>query len=137
MQRALVGSIAPVLAAMIAAALGATIAPRAAAADDDAAPGGSSDGSDGRGQHGDPAPPLDDVAGAVPRTPETSLGRMFRGPFRSARLFAMPTTDVIGAYILTLSGEGSLLQKPGVLTSEGVLAVGFGDIAQLEYRIFQ
>ena len=134
MQRALVGSIAPVLAAMIAAALGATIAPRAAAADDDAAPGGSSDGSDGRGQHGDPAPPLDDVAGAVPRTPETSLGRMFRGPFRSARLFAMPTTDVIGAYILTLSGEGSLLQKPGVLTSAGVLAVGFGDIAQLEYR---
>ena len=59
---------------------------------------------------------------------------MFRGPFRSARLFAMPTTDVIGAYILTLSGEGSLLQKPGVLTSAGVLAIGFGDIAQLEYR---
>ena len=141
MQRAL-GSIAPVLAAMIAAALGAAIAPRAAAADDEAAPGGSPDGSDGsdgrergdRGQHGDPSPPLDDVAGAVPRTPNTSIGRMFRGPFHSARLFAMPTTDVIGAYILTISGEGSLLQRPGVLTSAGVLAVGFGDIAQLEYR---
>src|SRR5882672_2124273 len=128
MQRALVGSIAPVLAAMV-----------AAAADDDAAPGGSSGGSDGsdgsdRGHRGDPAPARGDVVGEVPRTPDTSLGRMFRGPFRSARLFAMPTTDVIGAYILTLSGEGSLLQKPGVLTSAGVLAVGFGDIAQLEYR---
>lgn len=142
MQRALVGSIAPVLAAMLAAALGAAIAPRAAAADDDAAPGGSSgssdrsNGSDGseRGHRGDPAPARGDVVGEVPRTPDTSLGRMFRGPFRSARLFAMPTTDVIGAYILTVSGEGSLLQKPGVLTSAGVLAVGFGDIAQLEYR---
>jgi hypothetical protein len=139
MQRALVGSIAPVLAAMIAAVVGAAIAPRAAAADDDAAPGGSSDGSDGsdrsdRSHRGDPAPASSDVLGEVPRSPDTSIGRMFRGPFRSARLFAMPTTDVIGAYILTLSGEGSLLQKPGVLTSAGVLAVGFGDIAQLEYR---
>jgi hypothetical protein len=132
MQRALVGSIAPVLAAMLATALGSTIAPRAAAADDDVAPSGSSAGSSGSGGI-DPAP-LDDVVGAVPRTPDTTIGRMFRGPFRSARLFAMPTTDVIGAYILTLSGEGSLLQKPGVLTSAGVLAVGFGDIAQLEYR---
>ena len=70
----------------------------------------------------------------IPRTPDTSIGRMFRGPFRSARLFAMPTTDVIGAYVLTLSGEGSLLQEPGVLTAAGVLAIGFGDIAQLEYR---
>jgi hypothetical protein len=46
----------------------------------------------------------------------------------------MPTTDVVGAYVLTLSGEGSLLQQPGVLTAAGVLALGFGDIAQLEYR---
>jgi hypothetical protein len=136
MQRALVGAIAPVLASLIAAALAATIAPHAAAADDDAAQGGSADGSAdrNRGRHGDPPPPLDDVAGAVPRTPDTSIGRMFRGPFRSARLFAMPTTDVVGAYILTLSGEGSLLQNPGRLTSAGVLAVGFGDIAQLEFR---
>lgn len=127
MQRALVGSIAPVVVA-IAAALGSTIAPRAAAADD-AAPSGSSGSA-----AGDPAPQSADAIGEVPRTPDTSLGRMFRGPFRSARLFAMPTADVVGAYILTLSGEGSLLQQPGVLTAEGVLAVGFGDIAQLEYR---
>jgi hypothetical protein len=80
----------------------------------------------------DPDEPADGET--VPRTPTTTLGRMFRGPFRSARLFAMPTADVIGAYVLTVSGEGSLLQKPGVLTSAGVLAVGFGDIAQLEYR---
>jgi hypothetical protein len=46
----------------------------------------------------------------------------------------MPTADVVGAYVLSLSGEGSLLQNPGVLTSAGVIAVGFGDIAQLEYR---
>jgi len=75
-----------------------------------------------------------DATREVPRTPEASFGAMFRGPFRSARLFAMPTADVLGAYILSLSGEGSLLQKPGVLTSAGVFAVGFGDIAQLEYR---
>lgn len=68
------------------------------------------------------------------RAPDASLAAMFRGPFRSARLFAMPTTDVVGAYVLTISGEGSLLQSPGVLTSAGVLAIGFGDIAQLEYR---
>ena len=79
-------------------------------------------------------PADDDAVHEAPRTPDTSLAAMFRGPFRSARLFAMPTTDVIGAYILTISGEGSLLQKPGVLTSAGVLAIGFGDIAQLEYR---
>ena len=46
----------------------------------------------------------------------------------------MPTADVIGAYMLSLSGDGSLLQKPGLLTSAGALAIGFGDIAQLEYR---
>jgi hypothetical protein len=127
MQRADVGSIAPVLAAILAATIGSTIAPGAAAADD-AVPSGS------LGSAGDPAPHSADVIGEVPRTPDTSIGRMFHGPFRSARLFAMPTADVVGAYILTLSGEGSLLQQPGVLTSEGVLAVGFGDIAQLEYR---
>jgi hypothetical protein len=120
MQCARVGSIAPVIAA-IACAIGATIAPRAATADDAAPTTPRAESSA-------------DAIGEVPRTPDTSIGRMFRGPFRSARLFAMPTADVIGAYILTVSGEGSLLQQPGVLTSEGVLAVGFGDIAQLEYR---
>jgi hypothetical protein len=59
---------------------------------------------------------------------------MFHGPFQSSRLFAMPTADTVGAYMLSLSGDGSLLQQPGVLTSAGVIAIGFGDIAQLEYR---
>ena len=63
-----------------------------------------------------------------------SLGAVFHGPFRSSRLFAMPAADVVGAYVLSLSGEGSLLQQPGLLTSAGVIAIGFGDIAQLEYR---
>jgi hypothetical protein len=85
---------------------------------------------------GNPAP--DPAADATParkldaRT--AALGALFRGPFQSSRLFAMPSADVVGAYRLSLSGEGSLLQKPGVLTSAGVIAIGFGDIAQLEYR---
>jgi len=70
----------------------------------------------------------------VPRTRDATLGDVFRGPFQSSRLFAMPTADVVGAYVLSLSGEGSLLQQPGLLTAAGVLAIGFGDIAQLEYR---
>jgi hypothetical protein len=68
------------------------------------------------------------------RDPDASLGAIFHGPFQSSRLFAMPTADVVGAYMLSLSGDGSLLQQPGALTFAGVLAVGFGDIAQLEYR---
>jgi hypothetical protein len=67
-------------------------------------------------------------------TRDATLGSLFRRPFPSSRLFAMPLADVVGAYMLSLSGDGSLLQKPGALTSAGVLAVGFGDIAQLEYR---
>ncbi len=75
------------------------------------------------------------IAAADPvRTPDASLGQIFGGPFDSSRLFAMPTADVVGAYMLSLSGDGSLLQQPGVLTSAGVIAIGFGDIAQLEYR---
>jgi hypothetical protein len=68
------------------------------------------------------------------RRPDATLGQMFAGPFHTSRLFSMPTADVIGAYIMSFSGDGSLLQQPGVLTSAGVLAIGFGDIAQLEYR---
>ncbi|HEY0481967.1 MAG TPA: hypothetical protein VGD37_30825 [Kofleriaceae bacterium] len=102
------------------------IASRAALAEPDAHDAAPDDAA--------PAPPIREADGEIPRTPDTSLGRMFRGPFRSARLFAMPTADVVGAYVLSLSGEGSLLQNPGVLTSAGVIAVGFGDIAQLEYR---
>ena len=59
---------------------------------------------------------------------------MFAGPFQSSRLFEMPVADTVGAYMLALSGDGSLLQQPGVLTSAGVVAIGFGDVAQLEYR---
>ena len=73
------------------------------------------------------APPLK-------RTREQTTGRIFKGPFRSSRLFTVPTADVVGAYVMSVSAESSLLQDTGVLTSAGVLAVGFGDIAQLEYR---
>ena len=81
------------------------------------------------------APPVDDAALApLVRRRTATVREVMRGPFSSSRLFAMPTADVIGAYILSLSGEGSLLQQPGLLTSAGALAIGFGDIAQLEYR---
>ncbi|HSR97337.1 MAG TPA: hypothetical protein VLM79_09825 [Kofleriaceae bacterium] len=78
--------------------------------------------------------PAAEPADTPPRQPSAALGSLFRWPFHSARLFAMPSADVVGAYVLSLSGDGSLLQQPGVLTSAGVLAIGFGDIAQLEYR---
>jgi hypothetical protein len=78
-------------------------------------------------------PPPDDGTRAL-RRPDLSLARIFRGPFSTSRLFSMPTADVIGAYVLTLSGDASLLQETGALTSAGVLSIGFGDIAQLEYR---
>jgi hypothetical protein len=61
-------------------------------------------------------------------------GKSFTGPYQSSRLFSMPVADTVGAYMVTLSGDGSLLQQPGVLTAAGVFAIGFGDIAQLEYR---
>ena len=72
------------------------------------------------------------AAAAEPDKP--GLGAVFRRPIHSPRLFAMPSADVVGAYMLSLSGDASLLDRPGVLTSAGVIAVGFGDIAQLEYR---
>jgi hypothetical protein len=68
------------------------------------------------------------------RQPDATMGQIFAGPFASSRLFAMPVADVIGAYMMSFSGDGSLLQQPGVLTSAGVIAIGFGDLAQLEYR---
>jgi len=76
----------------------------------------------------------DDETRPAKRTRNTSLGRIFRGPFQSSRLYTMPSADVVGPYMLSLSGDGSLLQDVGILTSAGVAAVGFGDIAQLEYR---
>ena len=68
------------------------------------------------------------------RTRHTSYHAMFHGPFQSSRLFSMPVADTVGAYVLALSGDGSLLEHPGVLSSAGVLAIGVGDLAQLEYR---
>ncbi|HEY1555802.1 MAG TPA: hypothetical protein VGF94_13280 [Kofleriaceae bacterium] len=80
----------------------------------------------------------DDGAGSADpgpvRKPDATLGEVFAGPFQSSRLFGMPVADTVGPYILALSGEGSLLEQPGVLTSAGVAAIGFGDLAQLEYR---
>ncbi|MBX3160962.1 MAG: hypothetical protein KF773_33695 [Deltaproteobacteria bacterium] len=76
----------------------------------------------------------DEDAKPVRRTRDASVGRIFKGPFPSSRLYTMPTADVVGAYVMSVSAESSLLQDTGVLTSAGVLAIGFGDIAQLEYR---
>jgi hypothetical protein len=70
----------------------------------------------------------------VPRKAEASWKEIMRGPYRSSRLFVTPVADTVGPYILALSYDGSLLKEPGVLSSAGVLAIGFGDIAQLEYR---
>ncbi|MDQ3368572.1 MAG: hypothetical protein M3680_24350 [Myxococcota bacterium] len=78
--------------------------------------------------------PTADLAAEPVRHPDLALAQIMRGPFHSSRLFTVPTADVVGAYVLTISGDGSLLQQTGVLTSAGVLAIGFGDIAQLEYR---
>ena len=52
----------------------------------------------------------------------------------SSRLFYMPVADTVGAYEMTLSYDGSLLEEPGVLSSAGVFAVGVGNLAQIDYR---
>jgi hypothetical protein len=85
----------------------------------------------GRAAADDDAPATDP---SPVRRPDATLGEAFAGPFQSSRLFGMPVADTVGPYILALSGEGSLLEQPGVLTSAGVAAIGFGDLAQLEYR---
>src|SRR6185436_12070205 len=81
-----------------------------------------------------PTPPPPDDGKRALRRRDLSVARIFRGPFSTSRLFSMPTADVIGAYMLTLSRDASLLQETGFLTSGGVVSIGFGDIAQLEYR---
>lgn len=68
------------------------------------------------------------------RRRDATLIDLLRMPYRSSRLFAMPIADVVGAYQITVSGDGSLLQETGILSFTGVLALGFGDLAQLEYR---
>ena len=83
----------------------------------------------------DPDPSDDSEHASTPkRKHDATLGQIFRGPFQSSRLYTMPSADVVGAYVLSVSGDGSLLQETGVLTSAGVVAIGFGDIGQLEYR---
>jgi hypothetical protein len=74
------------------------------------------------------------VADPTLRRRDATLVDLLRLPYRSSRLFAMPIADVVGAYQLTISGDGSLLQETGVLSFAGVIALGFGDLAQLEYR---
>lgn len=76
----------------------------------------------------------DDGTTRPPRHPDTPLSEIFGGRFRSPRLFAMPVADVVGAYQLSLSGDASTVQEPGILTAAGVAAIGFGDVAQIEYR---
>jgi hypothetical protein len=46
----------------------------------------------------------------------------------------MPSAEVVGAYQLSLSGDASLLTEARSLSLSSVVAIGFGDIAQLEYR---
>lgn len=119
------------LVALAAAARGASAEPEAPAT-----PSAADEGDAAEPAAPAPAPPPerpDDGTRALRRR-DLSTARIFRGPFSTSRLFSMPTADVIGAYMLTLSGDASLLQEAGVLTSAGVLSIGFGDIAQLEYR---
>ena len=94
----------------------------------------AADPGDGSGDGSGSAATTEEHASTPLRHPDATFAQMFHGPFQSSRLFAMPTADTVGAYMLSLSGDGSLLQQPGVLTSAGVVAIGFGDIAQLEYR---
>lgn len=68
------------------------------------------------------------------RRPVATWREIFAGPFPSSRLFNMPTAEVIGAYQISLSGDASLLSENNVLSTSSVVAIGFGDIAQLEYR---
>jgi hypothetical protein len=63
-----------------------------------------------------------------------TLGEIFRGPFAPSQLFSMPTAHVVGAYQLRLYGDASLLSERNVLSTSSVASLGFGDLAQLEYR---
>jgi len=70
----------------------------------------------------------------APRRHDASWREILAGPFQTSRLFAMPTAEVVGAFQVSLSGDASLLSESDVLSSSSVVAIGFGDIAQLEYR---
>ena len=75
----------------------------------------------------------EDEAGPI-RQPDATWKQIFQGPFEPSQLFAMPTANVVGAYQLRLYGDASLLSERDVLSTSSVAAIGFGDLAQLEYR---
>ena len=81
-----------------------------------------------------PRPSVERGPERAPRRPDATWREIFSGPFPSSRLFTMPTADVVGAYQISLSGDASLLSENNVLSTSSVVAIGFGDIAQLEYR---
>lgn len=68
------------------------------------------------------------------RRPDATWNEIFAGPFEVSQLFTMPTANVVGAYQLRLYGDASLLSEDHVLSTSSVAALGFGDLAQLEYR---
>ncbi len=74
------------------------------------------------------------MAAAGP-APARAREPVFAGPFTSSHLFSMPTADVVGPYQLSVAGEASLLSESDTFSSGGLAAVGFGDVAQLEYRV--
>lgn len=76
----------------------------------------------------------DEVPSELARRREATWSEIFRGPFAPSQLFAMPTAKVVGAYQLRLYGDASLLAEQEVLSTSSVAALGFGDLAQLEYR---
>lgn len=75
----------------------------------------------------------EDEAGPI-REPGATWRQIFQGPFEPSQLFTMPTANVVGAYQLRLYGDASLLAEDHVLSTSSVAAIGFGDLAQLEYR---
>lgn len=86
----------------------------------------------------DPEPATSDQTESESRVqggaPERTIREAMKRPGTSPRLFYMPVADTVGAYEMTLSFEGSLLEERGVLSSAGVFALGVGDLAQFEYR---
>ena len=46
----------------------------------------------------------------------------------------MPTERVIGTNLLTVGGDASLVNEKGILSTSSLVALGVGDLAQLEYR---
>ncbi|MFN0249064.1 MAG: hypothetical protein ACKV2T_19425, partial [Kofleriaceae bacterium] len=102
---------------LVIAALAVTAA--TAHADNSASEGSAASEPTEPTESGQPAKTDAEKRSGPPRRREASLRQVFKGPFRSSRLFSMPTTDVIGAYMLSLSGDGSLLQETGLLTSAG------------------